>query len=488
MLQRSSPGLSLMLANYQQLRGKLIDAGYVTAEAVDGDLSRLDDPDFLMPSSIMSNRPLGDDFATAKIALRNPSRRSLIMRQSGERPMSDAPTGVDRRGAVTRISSFLAAAAAWPWLSVTRRPTGEHHEAPSSAPTRRLRKIATEEAFTIPEVSAAMLEVVRRGGPALDLKLWTLVYNAAPVEPTLARAPSAAGVDRDALARQFLPRLLDVEHARLAEMDASGVDVHLLSLVSPGVQMLERDTAVSLARLSNDRLSETIRRHPTRFAGLACFAPQDPAAAAKEMERAIQSLKLNGFLVNSHTNGVYLDDQRCWPILEAAEALDAPLYIHPRAPSDGMAAPFRDYRLEGSIWGYGMETGTHAVRLMLSGVLDRFPRLRIVLGHMGEALPFWMWRLDYMASPGSRAALKNSLKPSEYMQRNFSITTSGLEDPLALRYVIEKIGVERVMWAIDYPFQQTEGSVAFIESAPLSETEREQIAHRNAERIFRIAD
>ena len=167
-------------------------------------------------------------------------------------------------------------------MTSTRRPTGEHHEAPSSARTRRLRKIATEEAFTIPEVSAAMLEVVRRGGPALDLKLWTLVYNGAPVEPTVARAPSAAGVDRDALARQLLPRLLDLEHARLAEMDANGVDVHLLSLVSPGVQMLECDTAVSLARLSNDRLSETIRRHPTRFAGLACFAPQDPAAAPKE--------------------------------------------------------------------------------------------------------------------------------------------------------------------------------------------------------------
>jgi predicted TIM-barrel fold metal-dependent hydrolase len=106
---------------------------------------------------------------------------------------------------------------------------------------------------------------------------------------------------------------------------------------------------------------------------------------------------------------------------------------------------------------------------------------------MGEALPFWLWRLDYMASPGSRAALRNNLKPSEYMQRNFSITTSGLEDPLVLRYVIDKLGVERVMWAIDYPFQQTPASVAFLESAPLSEAEREQISHRNAERIFRIA-
>lgn len=400
--------------------------------------------------------------------------------------MSHAPTEIDRRGALARISSFLGARAVWPLLAGTGRSTRQQHEVPPTALTGRVRKIATEEAFIIPEVATAMREVVRRGGPSLDLKLWSLMLTAAPVEPAAARPASAGVPDRDALARQFLPRLLDLEKTRLTEMDANGIDVHLLSLASPGVQMLERHAAVSLARLSNDKLTETIRRHPTRFAGLACFAPQDPAAAAKEMERAINALGLNGFLVNSHTNNVYLDDQRCWPILEAAEALDAPLYIHPRAPSDGMAAPFRDYRMDGAIWGYGMETGTHAVRLMLSGVLDRFPRLRIVLGHLGEALPFWLWRLDYMASPGSRAALKNSLKPSEYMQRNFSITTSGLEDPLALRYVIDRIGVERVMWAVDYPFQQMAASVAFIESAPLSEVEREQIAHRNAERIFRI--
>ncbi len=205
------------------------------------------------------------------------------------------------------------------------------------------------------------------------------------------------------------------------------------------------------------------------------------------MERSIKHLKFNGFIVNSHTNNEYLDQQRYWPILEAAEALEAPLYIHPRAPSDGMAAPFRDYRLEGAAWGYGIETGTHAVRLMLSGVLDRFPKLKIVIGHMGEALPFWMWRLDFMAAPGARAAGRtNQLKPSEYFQRNFAITTSGVEDPLALRYCIDKIGADNIMWAIDYPYQPTAPAVSFIESAPMSEDHREKIAYKNAERIFRI--
>jgi predicted TIM-barrel fold metal-dependent hydrolase len=151
-----------------------------------------------------------------------------------------------------------------------------------------------------------------------------------------------------------------------------------------------------------------------------------------------------------------------------------------------MAGPFRDYRLEGAIWGYAVEAGTHALRLMLSGVLDRFPDLRIVLGHMGEALPFWLWRLDFMASPGSRAALRNQLKPSEYMQRNFAITTSGVEDPLVLRFCIDKIGVDRIMWAIDYPYQPTAPAVKFLQSASLTDQERAQIAFQNAERIFRI--
>lgn len=394
---------------------------------------------------------------------------------------------ISRRNALGRISSFFTAGVAWPWLSRDTALAARRDVDSSVRPVTRVRKIATEEAFLTPEIATAMREVVRRGGPSLDLKLWSLIYSNASSALPAVQTSSAAPTDRDALARQLLPRLLDLEQLRLAEMDANGVDMHLLSLATPGVQMLDRDTAVSLAALANDRLIETIRRHPTRFAGLASLAPQNPTAAAKEMDRAINTLKLNGFIVNSHTDNLYLDDQRFWPILEAAESLNAPLYIHPRAPSDGMAAPFRDYRMEGAIWGYGMETGTHAVRLMLSGVLDRFPKIRIVLGHMGEALPFWLWRLDYMASPGSRAALRNKLKPSEYVRRNFAITTSGLEDPLALRLAIDKLGVDRVMWAIDYPFQLTPASVAFMDAAQLSESERDRISHRNAERIFGIA-
>ena len=137
-----------------------------------------------------------------------------------------------------------------------------------------------------------------------------------------------------------------------------------------------------------------------------------------------------------------------------------------------MAAPFRDYRLEGAVWGYGIETGTHILRLMFGGVFDRFPKLQIVIGHMGEALPFWLWRLDFMGAPGARAGRQNKLKPSEYFQCNIAITTSGVEDPSALRFCIDKIGVDRIMWAIDFPFQPTRPAVDFIVSATLSDVER----------------
>lgn len=328
--------------------------------------------------------------------------------------------------------------------------------------------------------------MVRRGGRNLDLAMLAEIYDAPPAA-VAARGADPPVADRGAQARRLLPRLLDVGAGRLAEMDAHGVDVHVLSLGVPGVQMFARGDAVAMARLANDRLAEIVRAHPTRYAGLATFAPQDPPAAAREMERAITTLKLNGFLVNSHTDGRYLDDPACWPILEAAEALGAPLYIHPRAPSDGMAAPFADYRLEGAIWGYAAETATHALRLMLGGALDRFPRLQLVLGHMGEALPFWQWRLDFMGRPGARPGRRNQLAPSEYLRRNFHITTSGVEDPAALRLAITNLGVERVMWAIDHPYQPTAPAVAFLDAAPLSDGERAMIAHRNAERVFRIA-
>jgi 5-carboxyvanillate decarboxylase len=339
-------------------------------------------------------------------------------------------------------------------------------------PEHKFRRIATEEAFSIPEVAEALRGVARAPGNSIDLTLVRNIYDAPP------------GRDLN----NFLTGLVDLEQKRIEVMDQYGVDMHLLSLTAPGVQMFDADTATELAMLANDRLAEVIARHPTRFAGLASFAPQSPKRAAKEMERAINKLKLNGFVVNSHTNSEHLDDPKYRPILEAAEALDACIYIHPRGPSDGMATPFRDYMIHGAMWGYGLETGTHAVRLMVSGVFDRFPKLKICLGHMGEAVHFWMWRIDFMngaAQRGNRVP-KLKLTPSEYFKRNFVITTSGMESDLALDYSLKALGEDAVLWAIDYPYQPTAPAVQWMDQVQVSDAVKHKLYHGNAERVFHI--
>jgi 5-carboxyvanillate decarboxylase len=335
-----------------------------------------------------------------------------------------------------------------------------------------MRRIATEEAFSIPEVATELQRLSRSPGHSIDLMLVRKIYDSA-------RAPGYQG--------RFLGPLLDLEGERLRDMDAHGVDIQLLSLTAPGVQLFDADTATELASVANDRLAEVIARHPARFAGLGCFAPHSPKRAVLEMERCVRELGLNGFVVNSHTNSEYLDDPKYWPILEAAEALDRCIYIHPRGPSDGLAAPLRDYGMFAALWAYGVEVATHAVRLILSGVFDRFPRLKICLGHMGEAVHFWLWRLDFMSAraQGTEAPVLK-LTPSEYFRRNFVITTSGQESALALDFSIKQLGVENVLWAIDYPYQPTAPAVAFMDSVIVTDAERHALYHGNAERVFHI--
>ncbi|MGY4399148.1 5-carboxyvanillate decarboxylase [Sphingomonas sp. UYAg733] len=368
----------------------------------------------------------------------------------------------------TSRRGFLTAAAGGIAVAGLSAASSQSHKVP-------IRKIATEEAFATPGLVKAWLEIARTDpGASLDVPtgILSIFDNPRP------------GSNQDRFRRQ----LLDLDAERLADMDQAGVDVQILSVTIPGVQMFEPGPASALAIATNDHLAAAISRHPRRFAGLACFAPHDPGSATKEMERAVKTLGLNGFIVNSHTGNLYLDDPRFSPILEAAQALDRPIYLHPRAPSNGMAAPFRDYSMGGSIWGFGVEAGTHAVRMILSGVFDRYPRLRIVLGHMGEALPFWMWRLDHMAARRAKDGRMKplSLAPSEYFRRNFAVTTSGFESPDVLDLVIKTAGIENVMWAIDYPYENSRDAVAFIEGANLTNDQRISIFHRNAERTFHL--
>ena len=336
----------------------------------------------------------------------------------------------------------------------------------------KFRKIATEEAWSIPEVAEEMRKVSHYPGDNADMLLVRGVYDNQPGYGSM----------------KFLDGLLDVEVARLAEMDKHGVDMAVLALTAPGVQLFDADTAMELAVLANDRLAEVVARHPGRFVGLASFAPHSPKRAVKEMERGIHQLKLNGFMINSHTNNEYLDNPKYWPLLEAAEALDRPIYIHPRAASDLMSGPLRDYGMDSAMWGYGVEVGTHAVRMMASGVFDRFPKLKIVIGHMGEAVHFWLWRIDFMNTRAQKIgrAPKTELSMDEYFKRNFAITTSGVEDPLALDYSVKELGVDNVMWAIDYPYQPTQPAVEFMDAAPLSDADKAKVYGGNAERIFHI--
>lgn len=336
-------------------------------------------------------------------------------------------------------------------------------------PGRKYRLIATEEAFSISEQADGFRRVATLNYSNPDLDMWRGFFNPTPG------------------AQPLLRRLLDLEGERIQIMDQAGVDMHVLSLTSPGVQMFNADTAVHLATLANDRLAEVIKKHPARFTGLASFAPQDPQAAAKEIDRAMNRLKLNGLIVNSHTNGEYLDDRKFWPIFEAATGSNAAIYIHPRNMPDPCSFMVHaDVNLAGAMWGFQMETGLHAMRLIVAGVFDRFPTLKIVLGHMGEALPYWLYRIDYMYKAYTRGQGKLKKLPSQYVKDNFLITTSGMNTQAVLKYCNEVLGPDNIMFAIDYPYQESVEAANFMNTAPLPQDECEKIAHGNAEKVFHI--
>ena len=288
-------------------------------------------------------------------------------------------------------------------------------------------------------------------------------------------------------------RIVDID-VRLKEMDASGTDVAVLSLNPPGVQFYrDGEKATALAQEANDQLAEIIKGHPTRFGGLAAIAPQQPDQAAQELKRAMGSLGFGGVMINSHTLGHYLDEPQFEPILAAAEEENATVYLHPRVPSPAMLEPYSKYGMLAALWGFQAEAGTHAMRLITSGVFDRHPKLKVVLGHLGEGLPFWLWRLDNIYArtfgwAGDKLGMaKLQRKPTEYLHDNFAVTTSGMDDPDALAFCIKRLGADKIMFAVDYPYEDSAPATRFLTEAPLSNEERALISHRNAERLFRVA-
>ncbi len=292
-------------------------------------------------------------------------------------------------------------------------------------------------------------------------------------------------------ATQLASRIQDIGEVRLRDMDDIGIARQILSLTAPGVQVFDADLATSLARSANDQLAQAIRAHPDRFSGLAAIAPQNPAAASKELERGVRNLGLKGAIVNSHTHGEYLDDSKFWPIFEAAAALHVPIYLHPTTPPASMIQPFLERGLDGAIFGFAVETGLHLLRIIVAGVFDRFPNLTIVVGHLGEALPYWLFRIDFMhramvAANRYASVQKLNRKPSDYLKENVYVTTSGMAWQPPILYAQSVLGVDRVLYAMDYPYQFVPEEVKVTDDLPISDADKKKLYQSNAERVFSL--
>jgi 2,3-dihydroxybenzoate decarboxylase len=290
-------------------------------------------------------------------------------------------------------------------------------------------------------------------------------------------------VDLPAERRQkALSRLTDFGEMRLNAMDEAGIARAVLGLAGPGVQA-ERDaaTAVRRARAANDFLAREIANRPDRYCGFAHLPMQDARAAANELERCLRELKFCGAMINGHTNGEYLDNPALYPFWERAEALNALIYLHPADPLT--PAPVLDGHkgLRRATWEWTFETGSHALRLIFGGHFDRFPRARIGLGHLGETIPFLLWRFDSRAGPNFYA-IKLGKPPSQYFKDNFIVTTSGMCSAEPLNCTIAALGHERVMFAADYPFESAQEAGAFMDGVALAEPVRKAIAAENVAR------
>lgn len=288
------------------------------------------------------------------------------------------------------------------------------------------------------------------------------------------------------LGKTVIRRLSDFGEERLAEMDSAGVRKSVLSISGPGVQ-IESDTATAtrLAAEANDALAEVMRNRPDRYGGFAHLAMQNPARAADELERCVRDLGFSGVMINDHTNGVYLDDTRNDVFWERLEELDVPLYLH---PDDSYRKPYvlnGVPELDKATWEWTTETATHALRLIVTGVFDRFPRVQVILGHMGETLPYMLWRLDsrYLFTHTDRRVQR---APSEYIRDNFHVTTSGQFSDVPLHAALTAMGPNRVMFSIDYPYETSLVAGRFMDQAAITEDERALVGQENAQALLKI--
>jgi predicted TIM-barrel fold metal-dependent hydrolase len=290
-------------------------------------------------------------------------------------------------------------------------------------------------------------------------------------------------------AARLLAQLCDVGQDRVSEMDAARIDVQVLSLTSPGTEQLEESEAVPFARETNDYLADALRKHPDRFYGFATLPTCDPQAAAAELERTVHRYGFKGALINGHVRGRYLDDKFFWPIFECAESLRVPIYLHPTQPpkpvietSYGGFPTIVTDMFAGAGWGWHIETALHVIRIILGGAFDRFPRLQLIVGHMGETLPFMLPRLDSM--PVQMTKLQSPI--SHYLRENLFYTFSGFNFTATFINLLLEVGIDRIMFSADYPYSSISQARTFLDQIPVSPADRERIAYRNAEQLLRL--
>jgi len=347
----------------------------------------------------------------------------------------------------------------------------------SSTPAERpYLRIATEEAYAPPEMISLWREHLAND-TIDDIGFTSLVgyfLNSPHPQP-----------------QAVVERLQDAGARRVADMDAAGIDHQIIALTAPGTQVLDAAEGQRIAALANDKMAQAVAEHPTRFSALAAVSYEDPDAAVAELQRAVGELGMKGLILNSHIRGQYIDHPKFEPIIEAVADLDVPIYLHPTTPPNRMIEPFREAGLDGAVFGFGVETGLHLLRMITSGMFDRHPNLRVVVGHLAEALPFWLSRIDYMhakqvAAKRYEATPPLQQKPSEYFKSHIWITTSGMAWEPAIRFTREVTGPDRVMYAMDYPYQYEVSEVEAMDGLEMSEAEKKAFFEDIAREVFRL--
>jgi uncharacterized protein len=288
----------------------------------------------------------------------------------------------------------------------------------------------------------------------------------------------------------IMQQLADVGDGRIAEMDAAGIDVQVLSLNAPGVEQADVDEQIAIARESNDFLADAVKKNPKRFAAFAALPVAAPDQAAEELDRRVKQQGFKGTLINGHTRGRYLDDKFFSPILERAEALGVPIYLHPTIPPKpvvdalyGGFSPPVSAVFAAAGWGWHIETGVHLIRMILGGVFDRYPKLQVVVGHLGEAVPFMLPRMNRNFPP----EMTKLARPfAAYLQENVHYTFGGFNFPTTFLDLFLEVGVDRIMFSVDHPYGSMAEARTFLDHLPVSPVDRERIAHSNAERLFNL--